>query len=115
MSPLHVPPPTGTPPALRLVHGGRHSSGSPRSRGDHPIELRVIACARRPRSSPFQHYLQAPRRSATPRWVLAGAFACWLGLGWTLLVGVVEPIGRGVVHEGTRSLFVALARGGPLR
>ncbi len=114
MSPRPTPTAVGSTPVLRLVRGGRDLAAPSRSRGPARPELRVLPRPSRERASPFESYLQAPRRSHTPRWILAGAFACWLVLGWTLVAGVLQPIGRGVVREGTRGLLLALARGLPI-
>ncbi|MBK7972891.1 MAG: hypothetical protein IPK07_06290 [Deltaproteobacteria bacterium] len=115
MSPPREPTPAaGASPVLRLVRGGRDAPGTPLPRAASRAGLRLVACPRREHTSPFDHYLHAPNRSHTPSWILAGAFAGWLVLGWTLLFGVVEPIGRGVVHEGTQSLFLAVAQSLPI-
>lgn len=114
MSPRPTPTAVGSTPALRLVPGGRDLAAPSPTRGPARPELRLLTRPTRERASPFESYLQAPRRSHTPRWILAGALACWLVLGWTLVAGVLQPIGHGVVHEGTRSLFLALARGLPV-
>ncbi len=104
------------PPQLRVIPGGRHGPVPyPRAtRLDAGRRAPTPAETPAPRVAPFARFRESP-----PGLGFYAAFAAaaigWIVLGWSLITGVLVPLGSGSIAEGTRRLFAAVVEAAALR